>query len=284
MIRYIKFALFAAVLSFAVSCQEEEYFDEKPLHTKDEEASVMEKEETSLRLVQYNVGIFQKSGSSALNMVAAMMTELEADVIGLNEIDSCTTRSGKVQQTAVFADKMGSWKFNFSKAMNHAGGAYGVAATWRPDLKAVRMHDVKLPQSGGNEPRTMAVVEFENFIFATCHLDHSNSTVQIAQIAALNSFFDTNYGLTKKPIFITGDFNNDPSSETIKEMQKTWKLISGTTATFSSSSPKRCIDYIFVRQNGAEVTVVKTAVPRSFASGTVATASDHLPVFVDVTF
>ena len=91
-------------------------------------------------------------------------------------------------------------------------------------------------------------------------------------------------GNVSKPIFITGDFNSEVGSDTIKEMQKTWKLISTTAATFSSSNPKKCIDFIFVKPNGAEVVVQKTGVPRAFSSGTVSTASDHLPVFVDVTF
>lgn len=271
-----------AVLTAA--CAKEEYWDEKPLHTKDESESVMEKEETSLRLVQYNVGIFQKSGSSSLNMVSAMMTELEADVIGLNEIDSCTTRSGKIHQAAVFADKMGAWKYSFTKAMPYMGGAYGVAAAWNPKFKATRMHDVNLPKGSGAEPRAMCVVEFEDFIFATCHLDYTTPGVQLEQIRVINDFMNTTYGMTKKPIFITGDFNSDKNSDGMTEMQESWKLISSTDNTFSSTNPKTCIDFILVRSNGAEVKVHKTAVPRSFASGTVSTASDHLPVFVDVTF
>lgn len=284
MLKYIKYMMVCTLAAFAFGCAEEEYWDEKPLHTKDESESVMEKEETSLRLVQYNVGIFQKSGSSSLNMVAAMMTELEADLIGLNEIDSCTTRSGKIQQAAVFADKMGAWKFNFTKAMPYLGGAYGIATVWNPKFKAIRMHDVSLPKGSGAEPRALSVVEFDDFIFATCHLDYTTPGVQLEQIEVINEFISTTYGMTKKPIFITGDFNSDKNSDGLVEMQKTWKLISSTDNTFSSTSPKKCIDFILVKPNGADVKVVKTAVPRSFASGTVSTASDHLPVFVDVTF
>ena len=275
--------LFSALAVVSVACAEEEYWDEKPLHTQDESASMMEKEETSLRLVQYNVGAFSKSGSSSLNMVAAMMTELEADVIGMNEVDSCTTRTGKVQQAAAFADKMGGWKFNFSKAMDYQKGSYGVATSWNPKFRALRMHDVKLPQAGGVEPRALSVVEFEDFIFATTHLDLSSGP-QLEQVKAIVAFFNTTYGMTAKPIFITGDFNSETGSDTIKEMQKAWKLISTTTATFSSTSPKKCIDFIFMKSNGTEVKVDKTGVPRAFSSGTVSTASDHLPVFVDVTF
>lgn len=283
MFRYIKYMVFCLVTVAAAACAEEEYWDEKPLHTQDEGTSLLEKEETSLRLVQYNVGAFSKSGSSSLNMVAAMMTELEADVVGMNEVDSCTTRTGKVQQAAVFADKMGLWKFNFTKAMDHSNGAYGVASSWNPKFRAIRMHDVKLPKAGGQEPRALCVVEFENFIFATTHLDLSSGP-QLEQVKTINTFFSTTYGMTSKPIFITGDFNSEVGSDTIKEMQKTWKLISTTAATFSSSNPKKCIDFIFVKPNGADVVVQKTGVPRAFSSGTVSTASDHLPVFVDVTF
>ena len=145
------------------------------------------------------------------------------------------------------------------------------------------MHDVKLPQAGGVEPRALSVVEFEDFIFATTHLDLSSGP-QLEQVKAIDTFFNTTYGMTAKPIFITGDFNSETGSDTIKEMQKSWKLISTTAATFSSTNPKKCIDFIFMKSNGAEVKVDKTGVPRAFSSGTVSTASDHLPVFVDVTF
>lgn len=283
MFRYIKYMILCLVAVATTACAEEEYWDEKPLHSQDESASLLEKEETSLRLVQYNVGAFSKSGSSSLDMVAAMMTELEADVVALNEVDSCTTRTGKVQQASVFADRMGGWKYNFSKAVAHKGGSYGVASVWNPKFQAVRMHDVKLPQAGGQEPRALCVVEFDKFIFATTHLDLTAGS-QLEQLKVINTFFSTTYGATAKPIFITGDFNSETGSDTIKEMLKTWKLISTTAATFSSTNPKKCIDFIFVKPNGVEVTVQKTGVPRAFSSGTVSTASDHLPVFVDVTF
>ena len=283
MFRYTKYIIFCAVAVLAAACAEEEYWDEKPLHTQDENASLLEKEETAIRLVQYNVGAFTKSGNSSLNMVAAMRTELEADVVALNEVDSCTTRTGKMQQASVFADRMGRWKFNFSKAMAHKGGSYGVASVWNPKFQAVRMHDVKLPLAGGQEPRALCVVEFDKFIFATTHLDLTSGP-QLEQVKAINTFFSTTYGMTQKPIFITGDFNSEIGSDTIKEMLKTWKLISATAATFSSTNPKKCIDFIFVKPNGVEVKVQKAGVPRAFSSGTVSTASDHLPVFVDVTF
>ena len=48
--------------------------------------------------MQYNVGVFHKSGSSSLQMVSDMMKELQVDVISLNELDSVTTRTGKVDQ------------------------------------------------------------------------------------------------------------------------------------------------------------------------------------------
>lgn len=283
MFRYITYIIFSAIVFMTTSCAKEVYWDEKPLHTKDENTSLMDKEETVLRLVQYNVGVFQKSGSSSLNMIASMMNEMQADFIGLNEVDSCANRTGNINQTAVFADRIGSWKYNFAKAMSHDGGSYGVSAVWNPDYRALKMHDIKLPQAGGDEPRALCVVEFEKFIFATTHLDLVVGS-QLEQVKAINEFFNTTYGLASKPIFLTGDFNSEPDSETIEEMKKTWKLISSTSPTFSSTRPSKCVDFIFVKTNEVDVAVQKTGVPRAFSSGTVSTASDHLPVFVDVIF
>ena len=269
-------------LILIVSCAEKEYADEKPLHTSGGSATVMDKEENVIRLVQYNVGAFRKSGGSSLTMIADMMKELNADVVSLNEVDSCTTRTSKINQIASFSYAMGGWNGYFAKAMDHMGGAYGVAVSSSANLAPLKTYSVKLPQGDDSEPRAMAVVEFSDFIFASTHLGLTDSS-QMQQLNTINNWFATKYPSTSKPIFLCGDFNNTPSSELIAEVKKTWKNASTTGAyTMPSNNPRKVIAYIFVRSADQAVRIVKTAVPKQFNSGTVATASDHLPVYVDI--
>ena len=253
--------------------------NDKPLHKGDEEVTV-DKEPGTIRLMQYNVGVFHKSGSSSLQMVSDMMKELQVDVISLNELDSVTTRTGKVDQLKAFAAQMGGWNYKYAYAMHYQGGKYGVGAAASPELNYVAGRNIHLPKVSGGEERALAVMEFDNFIFAATHLDFG--AAQLTQVTTINSFFDSVYGDTDKPIFLCGDFNSTPGSDTIKEVLKTWTMISVEDKTASAISPTKCIDFIFMRKNGANVKIVKSMVCKKFSSGDVTIASDHLPVFTDI--
>ena len=56
--------------------------------------------------VQYNVGAFSKYDSSGVEAIADAIREIKADAVTLNELDSCTTRTGRVDQLAAFAREM----------------------------------------------------------------------------------------------------------------------------------------------------------------------------------
>lgn len=280
--KHFIYVMFCAMAFSAVSCAEKEFPDEKPLHTSGDSFVMMDKEDGVIRLVQYNVGAFRKSGGNSLTMIADMMKELNADVVSLNEVDSCTTRTGKINQLASFSYAMNGWGGYFARAMDHLEGGYGVAVSYNPTLTPLKTWSVKLPQGNDSEPRAMAVVEFEKFIFASTHLGLTDDS-QMQQLNVINNWFASKYSSTSKPIFLCGDFNNTPSSNLIDEVKKTWKNASTTGAyTMPSNNPRKVIDYIFVRSSTPSVQIVKTAVPKEFESGTVTTASDHLPVYVDI--
>ena len=280
----IKYLAICTTVLLNVACASEEYWDEKPLHASGANSeAVADKDDDVIRLVQYNVGAFRKSGGNSLVMIADMMKELGADVISLNEVDSCTTRTGKVNQLAHFTYEMGSWNYKFGKALDLQGGGYGVGVCYNPACQAQKSYAVTLPQSNDAETRAMAVVEFDKFIFASTHLGLTPEA-QLAQWNTIRNWFDAKYPSTDKPIFLCGDFNAVASSELLTGIKKTWRLASTVGAsTFPSTNPKKCIDYIIVRSS-SDVNIVKTSVAKEFSSGTVSTASDHLPVYVDIKF
>lgn len=239
-------------------------------------------DEIALRLVHYNVGAFKKTADSSVESIADMMREIGADVVSVNEVDSCTTRTGLVDQLAQMAVKMGDWDYHYAAAMPYQGGAYGVGITYDPALNIVKKDRVPLPKLIGTEPRVLAVTEFEDFIFATCHLDYATEETQLGQIAVINEYVGAVYGDSQKPFFLCGDFNCEPESTPISVMQQTWTLISATDLTYPAVNSRKCIDFIFVRPGKAEVKVVGSKVYTDFATGDVKTASDHLPVVADV--
>ena len=231
----------------------------------------------SLTLVQYNVGVFDKYEGSSIESVAGVVKGMGADVVTLNEVDSCALRTGKVDQIAEFAETMGNWSYHYASAMPFNGGAYGIGIAANPSLRVIRTDKVALPKGNGYEPRAMAVVEYEDFIVATVHLDLTPES-RMAQIEVVNSYMNAIH--TRKPIFLTGDFNAEPDSELISVKKESWKLISPLNKTYPSDVPAKCIDYIFVRPQGAEIVVLEQSDFKT--SKELAAASDHLPVMVSV--
>lgn len=236
----------------------------------------------TLTFVQYNVGAFSKYDSSSVEHIARAVKEMAADVVTLNEVDSCTTRTGVVDQLAAFAGEMGGWSHHYAAAMPYKGGAYGVGISGKPELEVLRTDRIALPKLDGREPRAVAVVEYKGFVLCSTHLDLTVEA-QLGQIKVLNHYVDSVYADCGKPVFLGGDFNALPGSEPIVLMQKSWELLTPVTNSFPSHAPDRCIDYVFVRPNGKKVSVETAEIPVALQTADVATATDHLPVVLTVT-
>ena len=236
----------------------------------------------TVRIVTYNVGTFTKFQENSMSMVADMMKELDAGIISMNELDSCTQRTGVHYQLKEFADKMGQWQYIFGSAMPYDGGAYGDGLTAGLSYPVIDSWSVRLPQGDGAEPRALVVMEFDGFVVASTHLDHVSDSAQVIQVQAITDRLKEKYGNGRKPVFLCGDMNAVPGSRTMDEFARHWTVISKQeTATFPSDTPAVCIDYILALE-GSRYEVVESAVPLEFESGDVSMASDHLPVFADV--
>ena len=231
------------------------------------------------RIVQYNVGVFSKETTNSVPMVAAMMKEIGADAVSLNELDSCNTRH-PVDQLADFASAMGGWSHRFSRAMPYREGAYGVGIVVPEEI--IESFTIALPKGNGSEPRACCVVETKDYVLASTHLDYIHEPSIVVQAETINKALSERYSRSRKPVFLAGDMNSTPESAVLKELGKEWDVISCRKNTFSANNPHECIDFILVLKNKAKVKVVGSEVPVEFTGGEVAVASDHLPVFVDV--
>ena len=231
------------------------------------------------RIVHYNVGVFSKEIDNSIPMVAAMMKELGADAVSLNELDSCNTRHTNYQ-LADFAEAMGGWKYFYSRAMPYREGAYGVGRTVPGEI--LDSFTIPLPKGDGSEPRACCVVETKDFVLASTHLDHKAETSVIEQARKVNEVLSKKYSDSRKPVFLAGDMNSRPESETLKVLKEEWDVISVEKHTISAQNPRACIDFILALRNKADYKVVGSDVPTLFKSGDVKVASDHLPLYVDV--
>ena len=235
------------------------------------------KEPVTMTLVSYNVGVFSKYEDITIPQVADVIRTAGASLVALNELDSCNRRHANYQLQDL-AGELGGWSFQFASAFPFANGAYGNGVVSRD--KVISRYKVHLPKSDGSEPRSIAVVETDRCVFASVHLDYVGENSQRDQVEALNDWFKGVYAGAKKPVFLCGDFNAEPDSEAIRLMKEGWTLLSGTDFTYSTTNPRKCIDYVFAYKDAAPVEVVSTEV---LTAGT-ETLSDHFPIKVVVKF
>ncbi|BBL06148.1 MULTISPECIES: endonuclease/exonuclease/phosphatase family protein [Alistipes] len=235
----------------------------------------------TVRLVTYNVGVFNKYVRDDYRLVAGLLREVRPDAVCLNELDSCTARTRGVFQLERIAGMMGGWDFRFGAAMPFDGGSYGEGVMTRE--RAVRKEAVALPEAGGAEPRVLVVVELPDYVIATTHLDHVSPEAQLEQVRTINREMMRRYGDSPKPVFLGGDLNAEPGSETLRLLERTWRVLTPTDGgTYPSDEPEQCIDYLLQLRNGVRCEVTDARVLSRFGTGDVSRASDHLPVLLEV--
>lgn len=221
----------------------------------------------SLDLVTYNV----RHGAEGIASVVE-----GASLAAIQELDSCNRRS-PVFQLEALSKALDGRPFHFARAFPFADGAYGNGVLSKEPIDA--SFTVALPVAGGAEPRSMAIVETSECVFASVHLDHMSSEARMEQVRFINEWFREHYSGSLKPVFLCGDFNSRPESEVIGLMEENWERLSGTDFTYSSDDPHGCIDYIFAYKDAAPVRVLSASVLTSAGF-----LSDHFPVKVTVEF
>lgn len=226
-------------------------------------------EDDCITLMTYNVGVFSKYKDS-LQDVAELIREEGASLVALNELDSCNRRNN-VFQLELLSGALG-YNGHFARAFDFAGGAYGNGVVSREPV--ISRSSIALPRFDGSEPRSVAVIETEDCVFAAVHLDFKGSSLEQAKI--VNDWFQEHYSGFRKPVFLCGDMNAVPGSETIQELEKYWTRLSPDAVTYPAGS--KCIDYVFAFKAAKPVEVVGGKV----ITDRTADYSDHYPVILTI--
>lgn len=235
----------------------------------------------SIRLLQFNVGSFGKYADSGIKTIADIVRVLDADVVSLNEVDSCNRRHNS-DQASDLAAELGAWDCTYGRAMAYRGGAYGNAVVSKSPLVSRRL--ISLEKHNGSEARSAAVAETEKFVFVATHLDYKDAESATRQAKQLSDSVKVWFADSGKPVFLAGDMNAEPGSPVIEALMQDWEQISCSEPTFPCPDAKKVIDYIFVLKGGPECKVLRSAVPYEVKGCNVDAASDHYPIFVDVQF
>lgn len=226
----------------------------------------------------YNVGVFSKYTDNSTSLVADIISDAGADVVALNELDSCNLRHG-VYQAEALADTLGGWNHCFSGSFAFAGGSYGNGVV--SVLPVLHSENVLLPVADGAEQRSMAVMETEDYILAATHFDHVGPVAKIKQAEFITDWFMERYADSSKPVFLCGDMNSRPEDPAVLKLHESWTQLSGTDFTCPNPGPYACIDYIFcLKSEKYNVEILDSYVIDADRNPDVALASDHLPVVV----
>ena len=202
---------------------------------------------TRLRVASYNI----RHGAGTdnrldLERTAALLKNINPDIIGLQEVDKRAKRSDSVDQTAFLADAISMGHSAFGAFMDFQGGEYGLSILSKFPIE--KAHEIRLPD--GNEPRVALACELkisdqQTIMAINVHFDWvENDAFRFAQASVVSTFIS---GLDI-PYVLLGDFNDTPGSRTLDLLSKNTlpvKKPEENHFTFSSTKPSQEIDFIF---------------------------------------
>jgi endonuclease/exonuclease/phosphatase family metal-dependent hydrolase len=226
-----------------------------------------------VRIATFNIlhGRSLEDGRVDVDRLAAAVKTLDADVLGLQEVDRDQPRSMNADLTAVAAEAMGAVDSQFVAALSGTPGgtwmaatgdeqpgsaSYGIAllsrlpvVSWRVvrlPASTVRLpvwfRGMKAPQFVCDEPRVAvaAVLEGPNGQFTVCntHL----SFVPAWNVLQLRRLMRSLEG-TREPLVLMGDLNMQPR----RAVRVSGLRPIATGMTFPASDPRRQLDHLLVR-------------------------------------
>jgi endonuclease/exonuclease/phosphatase family metal-dependent hydrolase len=239
-----------------------------------------------LRVLTYNIHHGEGTdGRIDLPRIAAVIRDAQPDLVALQEVDVKTRRSGGVDQAAEIG-RLTGLHVEFGKARDYQGGDYGQAVLSRYRMGPVRVH--VLPGDPASEQRIAVEAtvtpsdDGPAVRFVGTHLHHLPPEAnRLRQAAELNRLFAGEGDAT--PTLLAGDFNAEPSSETMRVVTGRWLDTARSSQdlgprqfTYPANEPRKRIDYILLRPPLGGWRVVDTRViPETVAS-------DHSPVLAVV--
>lgn len=228
----------------------------------------------TLRILSYNIHHGEGMDSVVdLARIAALIRDVDPDLVALQEVDSVTSRTDSVDQAAELGSLTGLESL-FGSFMPYRGGAYGMALLSRWRFAA--SENLRLPD--GEEPRTAlsAVVTLprsgQRVRFVGIHFYRTDEE-RLAQAQRLEELL----GDDAIPTVLAGDFNSTPGSDVMAHLAESWSVVDkgDDHLTFSSYAPDREIDFVLFRPAERFEVADQRLI-------TEPVASDHRPVVVDL--
>jgi endonuclease/exonuclease/phosphatase family metal-dependent hydrolase len=230
----------------------------------------------SIRVASFNIHGGQMGGRAGLPPLVDACVTLDADILGLQEVDRRQSRSGFADQAAVVAGGLGCAHVYGPTRHRVLRGQYGNALIVRGEIQE---HEVRrLPDSGTKQqPRAAilarVVVNGTGVSIAVTHLQHHPQRLHDLPNEAPDQLRALLEWLSARPAprIIIGDFNMQPANAT-PILEAAGYTAAATGPAYPSDAPKIQLDYIAV--DGLEIESA-SVVP----TGDV---SDHRPIVAEV--
>lgn len=234
-----------------------------------------QKKLATLKVLSYNIHHgANKDEVLKVDEVGEFLKSLEADLIGLQEVDSLCNRSAKTDQMKEWA-KVTGMHAAFARHFPYDGGSYGLGI-----LSAFPLSDIRNDRITSNpvkgEKRSLALLSAlatlpngNKVRFATVHfaLDQPTRMIQAKEVLEFLKEVDD------IPVILTGDMNAEPDNEAIRLLQTAFSITDKRLSnTFPVYNASKKIDYIMV-SNKSLVSVKESKV---FVE---VNHSDHLPLW-----
>lgn len=200
----------------------------------------------TLRVLAYNIHHGEgMDGVLDLERIAALIREVDADVVTLQEVDSVVARTGGVDQATILGELTGMTS-RFGAFMPYQGGQYGMAVLSRWPVESTE--NIRLPD--GEEPRTALSLVVTSPVTGRAvrvtgiHF-YMTTEERLAQAMALGQALEGD----TLPSILAGDFNSEPGDPIMSSLAERWYVVpkGDDHLTFSSFDPVKEIDFVLLQ-------------------------------------
>ncbi len=241
--------------------------------------------QTKINVLSYNIRHGEGTDNKIdLIRIAEIIKSVNADFVGLQEVDKGVERTGGIDLADSLAKLTGMHSV-FYKNISFQGGEYGNAILSKHKILSDTNYHYKMLNNNEQRGLLVAKVLFnsDTLYFMNTHIDYrKEDTERLLNMGQLKEICST---LPNYPIILCGDFNDSPHSNTIKSISECFTDVStiNKLLTFSSDKPEVKIDYILVRDNDNN-SLIKSKIRPISVKTIQSLASDHLPIFTELIF
>lgn len=230
-----------------------------------------------LRIMSYNIHHgADRHEKNSLDAIGYFIKSQKPDIVGLQEVDSLCSRTGKADQMKRLAEITGM-HYAFVRHFPYQGGAYGLGILSKHPILKTEGKKLQLLKEGPNGKSvsmlfaTVALPGKKEILFVTAHYSASDKATRESQVNQTLQYLSAN----RLPVIFTGDLNATPDTDEIQLLQRHLRSADvSSTPTFPDTLPAKKIDYILVSP-GALRRVKNVSAPMVHHS-------DHLPLVAQI--